>query len=330
MKAIIPVAGSGTRLRPLTHSKPKALLPVGSKPIIAHIIDSLLPLGCSEFILIISHEGANIPRYLKDRYPDAVFEAVVQEEKLGLGHAVNLARELTYGEEVIIMYGDTIIDGDFSSATGTDADGIIAVREVDDPRRFGVVNLDGGSISKFVEKPDKPESNLAIVGFNYFRNSAALFDALETVISGGMKTRGEFQITDAFQVMVERGAKLRPLTIDGWFDCGTPETLLATNRYMLSKEAHDIAIPGSVVVPPVYIAPSAKIMRSIIGPHVSVGENAQIEGAIITDSIIGADAAVRNAVLESSLIGDNAHVMERPRMLSIGDHSMLDFSGCHE
>ncbi|MFC1528907.1 sugar phosphate nucleotidyltransferase, partial [Candidatus Latescibacterota bacterium] len=321
MIVIIPVAGSGTRLRPLTHSKPKALLNVGSKPIIAHIIDSLLPLGCTKLVLIISHEGNNIPLYVRKHYPDIETEVVIQEKQLGLGHAVSLTKDFTNGEDVVVMYGDTIIDGNFSEFIDPRFDGVIAVKEVDDPRRFGVVNVVDNVITQFVEKPSEPESNLAIVGFNYFKSSPQLFECLENIIEKNMKTKGEFQITDAFQLMVERGARLKPFTIEGWFDCGTPETLLETNRYMLAKEGSSRNLPGSIVIPPVFIPEDVHIEHSIIGPNVSIGTGAVIKKSIISDSIIGCGAQVANACINGSLIGDNAHVIERSRVLAIGDNS---------
>ncbi len=177
----------------------------------------------------------------------------------------------------------------------------------------------------FVEKPDKPESNLAIVGFNYFKTSDVLFECLEKIITEGIKTKGEFQITDAFQLMVERGMKLKPYTIERWFDCGTPQTLLETNRYMLVSQGNRSSLPGSIVIPPIYIPENAIVEHSIIGPNVSVGGNAVIKKSVISDSIIGSGARIENACLNGSLIGDNAIVIERPRKLFIGDNSTLDF-----
>ena len=325
MIAIIPVAGSGTRLRPLTHSKPKALLHVGSKPIISHIIESIEPLGCDTLVLIISHEGVNIPSYILKHHPGFEIKTIIQKEQLGLGHAVNMARSIAAGEELIVIYGDTIIDGDFTEFIDTSMDGVIAVKEVEDPRRFGVVNTKHGIITRFVEKPSEPESNLAIVGFNYFKSSDLLFESLDEIIEENVKTKGEFQITDAFQRMVERGSKLKPYSIEGWFDCGTPQTLLETNRYMLTKEGNSEHLPGSIIIPPVFISENARVDHSIIGPDVSVGEEAIIEKSIVSDSIIGSGAHVANACINGSLIGDNAQVIEHPRFLTIGDNSTLDF-----
>ena len=325
MKAIIPMAGSGTRLRPLTHSRPKSLLRVGSKPILAHIIDGLKVIGCDEFILIISREGTKIPQYLCDNYPGIKIETVIQEETLGLGHAVNLAEKKARGGETVVIYGDTIIKGELFDLIDNTVDGVIAVKEVADPRRFGVVNVKDGIITKFVEKPAVPESNLAIVGLNYFKQSNILFDCLKDVIEKNRKTKGEFQITDAFQMMVENGFKMKPYTIEGWFDAGTQKSLLETNSYMLKKDGNITSLEGSVIIPPVFIPESALIKNSVIGPDVSIDENAIIERSIISDSIIGAGAKIKHAVLSGSLIGEFAEVSDIARKISISDHSSLDF-----
>ena len=325
MKAIIPLAGAGTRLRPLTHSKPKALLRVGSKPIISHIIDSLLTVGCDELVLIISSEGGKIPLFVKEHYPNIGIETVIQENQLGLGHAVSLAEKAANDTELIVIYGDTIIDGNISGIVDKTVDGVIAVKEVEDPHRFGVVNIKNGIISRFVEKPSVPESNLAIIGFNYFKNPNALFECLNEIIENNKKTRGEYQITDAFQLMVERGLQFKPFAVDRWFDCGTRQTLLVTNRYMLAKEGNRESLDGSIVIPPVFIPENVQVEHSIIGPNVSIGSEAVIEKSIISDSIIGSGARVVNAFITGSLIGDNARVIERPRVLALGDHTSLDY-----
>lgn len=325
MKAIIPMAGSGTRLRPFTYSKPKAMLRVGSQPIIYHIIDSLIPLGCHTVILIISRDAENVPEFVSSHYPNLRVEVVVQEERLGLGHAVNLAADKARDDELIVIYGDTIIDGDISNVRATDADGVIAVKKVDDPRRFGVVNIRQGFISRFVEKPAEPKSNLAIVGLNYFRNPGPLFDSLDELIRKGQRTKGEFQITDAFQLMLRRGYRFRPLEVDGWYDCGTPQSLLDTNRFLLSQDGNTREFTNSILIQPVFVPENAEIINSIIGPYVSVGDGAVIQHSLISDSIIGSNARVVRASLVGSLIGDNAEIVERPRRLSVGDNSSLDF-----
>jgi len=325
MKAIIPAAGSGTRLRPLTYSKPKALLPVGSKTIIAHIVDSLIPLGCDSIILIISAGGDAIARYIEKHYPGIHVETVIQHNPQGLGHAVNLAKDLAGDDEIIVIYGDTIIDGDLSEIANTDADGLFAVKEVEDPRRFGVVNIENGFITKFVEKPSEPQSNLAIVGCNYFKTPGVLFECLDEIIEKDIKTRGEYQITDAFQLMAERGLRLKPFTIDGWFDCGTPQSLIETNRYLLTKENKECAVNGSVIIPPVSIPDNAEVKNSVIGPYVSVGDNAVIDRSVISDSVIGSGARLSNTTITLSLVGDNTVIKDHPKKITIGDNSSLDF-----
>jgi len=324
MKAIIPVAGSGTRLRPLTHTKPKAVLNVGSKPIIIHIVERLVSIGCSEIVLIISEDGNDIPLSVKEFFPDITVESIVQENRLGLGHAVNLAQDTVGDEDVIIMYGDTIITGDLSGMTDTNADGVIGVKEVEDPRRFGVVNVDNDLITRFVEKPENPQSNLAIVGLNYIKESAVLFQCIQEIIEKNHKTKGEYQLTDALQLMIEKGSTLKYFTIDDWFDCGTPESLLETNRYMLALEGNEAELQDSLVIPPVYIPEDVRISHSIIGPNVSVAQGVDIERSIISDSIIGKGSRVVHTSLADSLIGENAEVIGTVNKLNIGDNSILD------
>ncbi len=319
MKAIIPMAGAGTRMRPLTFAKPKSLLRVGSKPILGHILDRLSILGCDELVLIISEDGMSIPEYVKAYYPGVTVDNVIQKEQLGLGHAVGLAEDVSRGSELVIVYGDSIIDCDMEGMVDSSVDGVIAVREVEDPRRFGVVNHSDGIITKFVEKPPEPESNLAIIGFNYIRNSGNLFDCIRETIERGIKTRGEYQITDAFQLMIERGSRMKPLTVDAWFDAGTPQTMLETNRYLLHKDGNCDSIEGSIIIPPVYVPESATVKNSILGPDVSIGDNVVIERSLISDSIIDDGASVKNASLFGALIGDKAAVT--------GDSSAHDVDG---
>ncbi|MFC1551101.1 sugar phosphate nucleotidyltransferase [Candidatus Latescibacterota bacterium] len=326
MKAIIPMAGAGTRLRPLTYSKPKSLLRVGSKPILGHIVDRLVSIGCDELVLIISGDGMSIPEYVKEHYSGIKVEIVIQEEQLGLGHAVSLAEHVSRDSEIIIVYGDSIIDCDLSGMVDASVDGVIAVKEVEDPRRFGVVNHTDGIITKFVEKPKVPESNLAIIGFNYIRQSDTLFDCLNEIIEKDIKTRGEFQITDAFQLMIERGVRMKPLTVDDWFDAGTPLTMLETNRFLLKKDGNTDHIEGSIVIPPVYVSESAVVKNSIIGPDVSIGDNAVIERSLISDSIIDDGASVTNSCLHGALIGDNAAIEGCPAEQAADGNVIMDIS----
>jgi len=175
-----------------------------------------------------------------------------------------------------------------------------------------------------VEKPEVPESNLAIIGFNYIRQSDSLFDCLNEIIEKDIKTRGEFQITDAFQLMIERGVRMKPLRVDDWFDAGTPQTMLETNRFLLKNDGNTEHIEGSIIIPPVYVSESAVVKNSILGPDVSIGDNAVIEKSLISDSIIDDGASVANSCLHGALIGDSATINDCPAKQGPDDNVILD------
>lgn len=321
MKAIIPVAGMGTRLRPHTYTTPKALFQVAGRPILAYILDEVVKLGVDEVVLVVGHLGDKIVEYVRREYPELGLYAVEQEEQLGLGHAVYLTREYTEGEPVLIIYGDTIFEGDLKGALEGGADARIGVKQVEDPRRFGVVVTEGDRIVRLVEKPSEFVSDLAIAGVNFVRNTPLLFRSLETIIKEDRRTKGEYQLTDAFQEMVERGARLEAFQIEDWFDCGKPESLLETNRHLLSKRGDAPDVPGSVVLPPSFVAPTAKVESSIVGPYTSVAEGAHIEESIVRNSIVGEGAFVKGCLLEGSIVGDRARVSGAYQRLNVGDSS---------
>ncbi|RKY62517.1 MAG: nucleotidyl transferase [Candidatus Latescibacterota bacterium] len=327
MKAIIPVAGMGTRLRPHTYTTPKALFQVAGRPILAYILDEVVRLGIGEVVLVVGHLGDKIVEYVRGEYPHLDLYAVQQEEQLGLGHAVYLTRKYVEGGPALIIYGDTIFEGDLRDALKGNADGRIGVKPVDDPGRFGVVVVEGGRIVRLVEKPSEFVSDLAIAGVNFVRNTPLLFESLEAIVNGGRRTKGEYQLTDAFQEMVDRGARLEPFPVENWFDCGKPESLLQTNRHLLSKRGDAPEIPGSVVLPPSFVAPTAKIKNSIIGPYASVAEGACIEESIVRNSIVGEGAFVRGCLLEESIVGDRARVLGTYQRLNVGDSSEVSLGG---
>ena len=234
MKAIIPVAGIGTRLRPHTHTAPKALIQVAGKPILGHILDELKPIGISEVVLVTGYMGDRVKDYVEEAHNDLDATYVDQEERKGLGHAIYLTADSIDDEPVLIVLGDTIVTADFSSFVGGERT-LIGVKEVDDPSRFGIVEVEDGEVKSLVEKPDVPSSNLAIVGLYYVVNTPLLFECLRRVIDEDIKTKGEYQLTDALILMLERGEKMGTFAVEGWHDCGLPETLLATNRYLLER-----------------------------------------------------------------------------------------------
>jgi glucose-1-phosphate thymidylyltransferase len=326
MRAIIPVAGVGTRLRPHTYTLPKVLLNVAGKPILGHILDSLLEQDIKKATIVTGYMGRLVQDYVTSNY-DMEIDFVSQRESLGLGHAIWTARETFKSEPLIIILGDTIFDMDLSHIIHSDFSSI-GVKKVDDPRRFGVVELDeGGFIKRFVEKPDHFISDLAIVGIYYIANSELLKSALSEIIDNNIRTRDEFQLTDALEIMHKRGENFRTVPIEGWYDCGKPETLLATNRFLLDRYTQPPSPPEAVVIPPVFIANNAVIERSVIGPYATVANGAIVKDSIIRNSIISDEAYVESTLLENSIIGNQALVRGHFYRLNVGNSSEVDFRG---
>jgi glucose-1-phosphate thymidylyltransferase len=321
--AVVPVAGTGTRLRPHTYTYPKVLLTVGDKPIIGHILDDLEGAGIRKVCMVVGYLGDKIKDYVARHYRHLEVTYVEQAEPKGLGHAIWLTRRCVTGP-VLVMLGDTILDADLSKFL-TSADDCIAVKAVADPRRFGVVETKGGYISAMVEKPEKPKTNLAIVGIYSFRNSSALYNALERLVDSGKTTKGEIQFTDAMASMVKAGHKIRPLPIEGWYDCGKPETLLETNRHILDRKKFSSKAKSSLLIQPVYIAPTARVEGSIVGPYVSIGDGVCVSSSIISDSIINENAAITNMNLSGSLVGPSAVVAGSRDQLNVGENSEIRF-----
>ena len=324
--AVVPVAGVGTRLRPHTHTQPKVLLQVAGKPILAHILDDLPRLGISRAVLIVGHMGERIVEFVRSRYPGLEAEFVEQPERLGLGHAVSLAEPFADDRPMLIILGDTIFEADLGSVLrgGTSS---IGVKPVNDPERFGIVETNGaGRVVRMVEKPDRPSSNLAITGVYYFTHGKPLFDALRELREKNVRTRGEFQLTDAMQLLVERGETITTFPIDGWYDCGKTETLLETNRVLLEKHSATADLPGSLVCGPVSVAEGAVVEACIVGPHVSIAAGARLRHAVVRNSIINPNARVENVLLEGSVVGDSAIVMGRFKRVNVGDSSELSIT----
>lgn len=326
MKAVILLAGLGTRLRPHTYSRPKPLVNVAGKPVLAHILDGMSEIKFDEIIFIVGYLGDQIEKYVATEYPHINARFVVQEEMRGQAHAINLAKEYI-DQQVLIIFGDTIWETDWTRLQRVESDGLIYCHEVPDPRRFGVVTLQDGYVTRFVEKPAEPVSNLAVVGVYYFKAWQKIMQAIDDIIRLNIQTKGEFYLADAMQRMIEQGAKLEAERITVWEDCGTREAILQTNRYLLGKNGQ---VSGqaeeSKIIPPVYIAPDAQVRRSIIGPNVSISAGAVIEDSILRDCIISEDAEVHSAMLELSLVGSNARVRGTFDKLNVGDSSEIDFA----
>jgi glucose-1-phosphate thymidylyltransferase len=323
--AVIPVAGSGTRLKPHTHTLPKALLAVAGKPILGHILDQVAAVRPEKVVLVIGPgaQGERLREYARGR-EDLRVECVVQERPLGLGHAVAQARDAVGGLPVLIVLGDTIVQASFEPLIAGGSR--IGVREVEDPRRFGVAVLRDGRIASLVEKPEKPESNLALVGLYFLRNAPLLFRCLDELVAAGSRTRGEIQLTDALQRMIAAGEDLRPFPVEGWYDCGKTGTLLATNRALLDAQPQGTSRPGVVVLPPVALDPAADVLHAVIGPHASVGPGARVRRAVVRNSIISEGAVVEDILLDGSVVGERAVVRGAYQRLNVGDSSEVELS----
>lgn len=320
--AVVPVAGSGTRLRPHTYTYPKVLLRVGDKPILGHIIDKLIDVGIKEIFFVIGYLGDKVKEYVQKNYSKKINpHFVVQDSQLGLGHAVWLAVK-NISSPTLVILGDTIIDAEIEKFLDP-AISTIGIREVDDPKRFGIVKLKGDLVTDMVEKPENPPTNLAIAGIYSFIDTQELYLALDDIIKNNKTTKGEFQLTDAMRLMIKRGHKIKAVTVNGWYDCGKPETLLATNTYILRLKGYSPKVKGSVVIPPVYISKTAKISSSIIGPYVSIGDDVEIESSIISSTIINEGAIIKNSNLTRSIIGPNASVIGRSYSFNVGENSEI-------
>ncbi len=327
MKALIPVAGVGTRLRPLTYTVPKALIDVAGKPILGHIMDILVEAGVEEFCFITSYMGEEIEAWAEESYK-LPMEWVVQEETLGLGHAVLQAEEAIAGKPVFIVLGDTIFEADVKSVLEKGGN-TLGVMEVEDPSRFGVVVVEGEKVIKLIEKPEQPLSYLAIAGLYHITDTDLLLDCLKRLVTEDIRTRGEYQLTDALSLMLEKAAVFRIFPLEAWYDCGLPETVLATNRALLEKvDGGSVRTEGeAIVIPPVHIGEEVVLQDSVIGPYVSLGRGAQVRGSVVRNSILGRKVRVEGAILDGSLLGDNTVVQGRSISLNVGDSSEVNFEG---
>ncbi|MDO7850033.1 sugar phosphate nucleotidyltransferase [Hymenobacter convexus] len=333
MKAVIPVAGIGSRLRPHTHTQPKSLVPVAGNTILGHIIDRLRTAGLTEFVFIVGYLGDKIVSYVRRNYPDLNAKFVVQEPREGLGHALWLAREEFRHDPdgVLILLGDTIVDVDLAALLATSGS-VLAVKEVKDPTRFGIVELGaGGRVSKVVEKPKIPKSNFAMVGLYKLAYPDKLAEALEWLRETDVRTHGEFQLTDALMHLIEDGEVMTTCPVDNWFDCGRKETLLEANARLLNTaeflEGRDYSeFPDSVIIPPVSIGRGCQISQSIIGPNVAIGDKTIVSHTILSDSIIGSYSELRSAVMHDCIVGSDASFRGMNHSLNIGDNTEIDYS----
>jgi glucose-1-phosphate thymidylyltransferase len=322
MKVIIPLAGKGTRLRPHTHITPKPMLKVAGKPVMDYVMEDVQRLGnVDQVIYITGHLKDRVEEHAREAYriPGVFIEQQVQD---GTAGAVALAKPYV-DAPVLIIFVDTIFDADLSVTKTTDADGIIWTKEVEDYQRFGVVVTDeNGHMTRIVEKPNTPISKRANIGLYYIKNWQLLYEGIDHVLTQP-KNKGEYYLTDAFQYMIEKGAKIKVIDVEGWYDAGKNDTLLETNNAMLLKgrATRPASIDPSQIVEPVYIEEGVKISGSKVGPNVSIGAGSIIEHSTIRDAVIGSKSRIARSQLTNSLIGDDVVLAGISGEVTIGDHS---------
>jgi glucose-1-phosphate thymidylyltransferase len=317
MKAIIPVAGKGTKLRPQTYTQPKALIPIAGKPLLAFLMDDLVQAGLDDFVFIVGYLGEKIREFVEKKYPGIHATFIEQISRQGIGHAIWLTKDaVDENEPVFIALGDGVFDLNIKHIVEAPTS-MLALKKVDDPREFGIAEMieKNGTIISLIEKPQIPKSNLALVGLYKINESKKLFDILEFNIHHQVMTRGEIQLTDALMKMIEDGIVFKGYKVNNWFDCGRKETLLETKSVQLQN---------AVIIDPVSIAENCLMQDCIVGPFVTIGENTKITSSIIKESIIGSNSVLQGVLLKESLIGSDSSIHGMSQTLNLGDDTEID------
>ncbi len=322
MQAILPLAGKGTRLRPLTHTTPKPLLRVANRPVLSWIVDQLAREGVSELICITGHLRRQIEDFLDGSYPTLTKHYVEQVEQLGTADAIRLAEPYVNGP-VLIVFVDTLFDADLGLIRARpDVDGIIWAKEVEDYQRFGVIVTDAdGYMERIVEKPTEPVSRLANIGVYYVRDHEHMFEGIHRVMDSEPHL-GEYFLTDAFQYMIDRSGKLLTAEVGDWWDCGKQETLLETNRELL-KRGRGLCNPVADSARLLCLAPDVVVEDTSFGPNVSVAAGTRLIGSRLTNCIVGAACVVEGCDLTDSLLGDHVAVRGVSGRVNLGDDSSV-------
>ncbi len=334
--ALIPAAGSGTRLRPFTFTRPKPLVYVAGKPILGHILDGLVGV-VDEVTVIVGFMADKVESYCTRAYGEHfTFHFATQDDLLGLGHAVLQGKAHVPDGGLIVTLGDEIFGMPYrqmveAHQANQPCDASLGLKHVEDPRNYGVVELDStGRVTAMVEKPEHPTTDTALAGVYIFERAGECFSALEEVIRRDIRTRGEYQLTDAMQLMAHGGSVFKGFVIEKWYDCGRPEMLLRVNRRLmldLPPTNHvdtEAELVDSVVVPPVAIEGRCEVKRSVVGPYVSLGDGTEIRDSILADCIVGEGCDVRDIVLRESVLADRVVVRGRTHRMTVGEQTLID------
>lgn len=334
MKVIILLGGFGTRMRPHTWSRAKALVKVSGNTVLGHLLDQMSDITTEEVIYVVGYKGDQIREWVETNYGHLNNKFAVQEQALGQAHAVYMAKALCETDgEVVVAFGDGVVRaefGQFPAVAGHAADAVLTYLNIEDPRSFGVMLTDeAGRVEGFIEKPDTVEHKKCAVGINWFRSSDQLFKDIEQVMREDRQTKGEFYLADVYNLMLERQVQMLTMPVEFWLDAGQPHNAIETNCRLLGLGyGTDDAIDrgygeGFTVIPPVYIAESAEIEASVIGPYAHIDEGCVIKNSVISNSIIDPHAQVSNAVLDQALVGEKAQVSGHAAQLFVGDNSKL-------
>jgi len=329
MKAVIPLAGKGTRLRPHTHHTPKPLLKVAGKPVLSYILDDLLEIGVEEMVFVVGYLRDTIEAWIREEYPQIKGHYVLQAVQDGTAGAVALA-EPFIDDEVLIVFADAVLEVDYGLARSLDSryGGVIWAKEVEDYQRFGViVTAEDGTMQRIVEKPSEPVSKLANIGLYHIRDWRLLFEGIHHTLDAPPGPSGEYYLTDAFQYMVDHGSKILTAPVEGWWDAGKPETLLETNAHLVAGRrggvSPDATVEGAQIVEPVRIEEGVVVRGGVIGPNVTLERGARVIDTRVRDSVVGAGAVLETSVLSDSIIGARSEIRGVTASLSVTDHSVV-------
>jgi glucose-1-phosphate thymidylyltransferase len=329
LSIVIPMAGLGTRLRPHTWSKPKPLVRLAGQTVLDHALLQFETIPDSfelEYIFVVGPQGDQIQKFMDEHHPDKTVHYVTQAEMRGQSDAIYQAKDYLDGP-MLMVFSDTLIETDLSFLADEPNDGVAWVKAVEDPRRFGVVELgQGNQIVRLIEKPDTMQNNLAVVGFYYFKDSRKLISAIEEQVRLDLKLKGEYFLADAINLMLKADDfHFRTEEVSIWLDAGTPDALLDTNHFLLktrfdnSQEA--AKREGVTIIPPVLIHESAVIESSIIGPNATIGADCRVSSSIIRNAILEEEVEVDKMILEDSLIGRQVKLEGNSTRLNLGDQS---------
>ncbi len=335
MNIIVPMAGRGSRLRPHTLTVPKPLVPVGGKPIVHRLVEDIadvLDQKIDEIAFIIGDFGAEVEEELLKVAEKLGAKGSIhyQDQPLGTAHAVLCAKEKLVGPTVV-AFADTLFKADFK--IDPSVDGILWVKQIEDPSAFGVVKMnEGGDIIDFVEKPQTFVSDLAMIGIYYFREGERLRTELEYLINNNIIKGGEYQLPDALRRLTEAGYTFKPGEVKEWLDCGNKEVTVYTNQRVIEfdqekgikQERKDLVLKNGLIIEPCFIGEGVFIENSIVGPHVSIGKNGKISHSIVKNTIIQNNSTLNNVVLENAMIGSNAHFTKTANDVSLGDYSTIN------